>query len=216
MFDFSQFRCFIFDLDGTLLDSTSVWAKVDMDFLGKRGIPNTKEYMEEIKVHTFESGAVYTKEKYNLPESTEEIIKEWFDMAYEAYAHKVEVKPYARDYLKGLRAQGKCLAVATSSDEILFESCLKRNDIYNCFDSFTQTKEVERGKRFPDVYLRAAEKSGCPVSECIVFEDVLSAVKAAKSGGFRVVGVRDASSAEDWEEIKRTADFYIESYEELL
>ena len=42
-----------------------------MDFLGRRGIPVTEEYMQEIKTHTFESGSVYTKEKYNLLECTE-------------------------------------------------------------------------------------------------------------------------------------------------
>ena len=45
MLDLSNCRCIIFDLDGTILDSTQVWAKVDMDFLGRRGIPVSKEYM---------------------------------------------------------------------------------------------------------------------------------------------------------------------------
>ena len=66
MLDLSNCRCIIFDLDGTILDSTQVWAKVDMDFLGRRGIPVSKEYMQEIKTHTFESGSVYTKEKYTV------------------------------------------------------------------------------------------------------------------------------------------------------
>lgn len=47
MLNLSNYQCIIFDLDGTILDSTQVWAKVDMDFLGKRGIPVTKEYMQE-------------------------------------------------------------------------------------------------------------------------------------------------------------------------
>ena len=93
MLDLSNCRCIIFDLDGTILDSTQVWAKVDMDFLGRRGIPVSKEYMQEIKTHTFESGSVYTKEKYNLPESTEEIMKEWYDAACKAYTDKVVLKP---------------------------------------------------------------------------------------------------------------------------
>lgn len=216
MSDFSRFSCFIFDLDGTLLDSTSIWAKVDMDFLGKRGIPNTREYMEEIKLHTFETGAVYTKEKFGLSETVDEIIKEWFDMAYDAYSKDVCVKPYAKQFLSNLKASGKTLAVATSSDEILFKDCLKRNEIFDLFDSITQTKEVLRGKRFPDVYLKAASKSSKKVSDCLVFEDVLSAIQAAKAGGFKVVGVYDESSKDDWEEIKRTADYFIYSYKELL
>ena len=100
MLDISNCRCIIFDLDGTILDSTQVWAKVDMDFLGRRGIPVSKEYMQEIKTHTFESGSVYTKEKYNLPESTEEIMKEWYDAACKAYTDKVVLKPYAKTFIE--------------------------------------------------------------------------------------------------------------------
>ena len=100
MLNLSNYQCIIFDLDGTLLDSTQVWAKGDMDFLGKRGIPVTKEYMQEIKTHTFESGSIYTKQKYNLPESTDEIMKEWYEAALEAYTDKVILKPYVKEFIE--------------------------------------------------------------------------------------------------------------------
>ena len=216
MLDLSNCRCIIFDLDGTILDSTEVWVKVDMDFLGRRGIPVTEEYMQEIKTHTFESGSVYTKEKYNLLESTEAIMKEWYDAALEAYRDKVILKPFAREFIEKMRSQGKKIVSATSSDKALFEPCLKRNGIYELFDAFTQTNEVKRGKKFPDVYIRAAEKAGCSQEECIVFEDVLSAVKGAKSGGFKVVGVYDKASASDWQKICEIADFHINTYKEML
>ena len=206
----------IFDLDGTILDSTQVWAKVDMDFLGRRGIPVSKEYMQEIKTHTFESGSVYTKEKYNLPESTEEIMKEWYDAACKAYTDKVVLKPYAKTFIEQMHNNGLKIVSATSSDRALFEPCLRRNGIYGFFDAFTQTNEVVRGKKFPDVYMKAAGKAGCSVNECIVFEDVLSAAQGAKSGGFTVVAVYDEASADDWPDICRIADYNIRSYSELI
>ena len=169
MLDLSNCRCIIFDLDGTILDSTQVWAKVDMDFLGRRGIPVSKEYMQEIKTHTFESGSVYTKEKYNLPESTEEIMKEWYDAACKAYTDKVVLKPYAKTFIEQMHNNGLKIVSATSSDRALFEPCLRRNGIYGFFDAFTQTNEVPRGKKFPDVYMKAAGKAGCSVNECILY-----------------------------------------------
>ena len=178
MLDLSNCRCIIFDLDGTILDSTQVWAKVDMDFLGRRGIPVSKEYMQEIKTHTFESGSVYTKEKYNLPESTEEIMKEWYDAACKAYTDKVVLKPYAKTFIEQMHNNGLKIVSATSSDRALFEPCLRRNGIYGLFDAFTQTNEVPRGKKFPDVYMKAAGKAGCSVNECIVFEPL-------HGGGYR-------------------------------
>lgn len=216
MLDFSNCQCIIFDLDGTILDSTQVWAKVDMDFLGRRGIPVSKEYMQEIKTHTFESGSVYTKKKYNLPESTEEIMKEWYDAALEAYTDKVVLKPYAKDFIEQMHGKGVKIVSATSSDRALFEPCLKRNGIYDFFDEFTQTNEVERGKKFPDVYIKAAKKAGCSIDKCIVFEDVLSAAKGAKSGGFTVVAVYDEASADDWQDICQVTDYNIKNYSELM
>ena len=111
---------------------------------------------------------------------------------------------------------GLKIVSATSSDRALFEPCLKRNGIYDFFDAFTQTNEVPRGKKFPDVYIKAAEKAGCKVEECIVFEDVLPAAQGAKSGGFTVVAVYDEASADDWQDICRIADYNIKNYSELM
>ena len=56
-FDFGRFRCAIFDLDGTLLNSTDVWAKVDIDFLGKRNIEVPEDFIRKIKTHNFATGS---------------------------------------------------------------------------------------------------------------------------------------------------------------
>ena len=216
LLDFSKYPCILFDLDGTLLDSTGVWARIDVEFLGRRGIPVTKDYMEEIKTHTFESGSVYTKEKYNLPESTDLIMKEWYDCAQKECSENVKLKPFAYDFLKKLKSDGKKLGIATSSDRLLFEECLKRNGIYDFFDTFTQTNEVEKGKKFPDVYYLAARKCGYTPKDCLVFEDVLSAIKGAKMGGFTVVGIYDMASCDSWNEIKEIADYAYLSYDELM
>lgn len=82
----------IFDLDGTLLDSMGVWRKIDEDFLGKRGFIVPDDYLVAITSKNFDAAAEYTKERFNLPESEEEIIKEWFDMAIEAYTNEVKLK----------------------------------------------------------------------------------------------------------------------------
>ena len=156
------------------------------------------------------------KKKYNLSESTEEIMKEWYDAACKAYTDKVVLKPYAKTFIEQMHNNGLKIVSATSSDRALFEPCLRRNGIYGFFDAFTQTNEVSRGKKFPDVYMKAAGKAGCSVNECIVFEDVLSAAQGAKSGGFTVVAVYDEASADDWPDICRIADYNIRSYSELM
>ena len=82
--------------------------------------------------------------------------------------------------------------------------------------AFTQTNEVMRGKKFPDVYIKAAGKAGYDIKDCIVFEDVLSAAMGAKSGGFTVVAVYDEASSDDWDLICDVADYNIKNYSCLL
>ena len=89
-FDFGRFRCAIFDLDGTLLNSTDVWAKVDIDFLGKRNIEVPEDFIRKIKTHNFATGSKYVIERFNLDEKPEDIAKEWFDMAVQAYADDID------------------------------------------------------------------------------------------------------------------------------
>lgn len=211
-----KFQCAIFDLDGTLLNSTGVWAQIDIDFLGSRGIEIPKDFLETIKIHNFKSGSEYVVKRFNLNEKPEDIAKEWYDMAAEEYANHIELKPKAAEFLHMLKDNGLKLAVATSSDRSLYEPCLKRNGIYDLFDNFTQTDEVERGKGFPDVYYKAAEKCNVKPENCVVFEDILKAVEAAAAGGFYTVAVADKSSEEDEEKIRSCCSLFIENYGQII
>jgi HAD superfamily hydrolase (TIGR01509 family) len=211
-----QMKCAILDLDGTLLDSTHVWEKIDVDFLGKRGLTVTQDYMHAIKTHNFTTGSKYVVERFNLDEKPEDIAVEWQEMAQTEYDKNIMLKPYAYEFLCRIKNSGIKLALATSSKHSLFEKCLKRNGIYELFDTFTETHEVSRTKEFPDVYDLAAERAGAGIEECVVFEDILTAVRGAKSGGFFTVAVYDKASENDAEKIKKECDRYIFSYKELL
>ena len=72
-------RCLIFDLDGTVLDSMDLWNRVDIQFLSKRGFEVTDDYTEVVKSVNIDDAAVYTKERFSLPETPQEIMDEWMD-----------------------------------------------------------------------------------------------------------------------------------------
>ena len=83
----------IFDMDGTLIDSNGIWKDVDIAFLKKRGFAYTRAYYEGVAHTIFPLAAKFTKEYCHLSESAEEIMAEWMEMAGDAYATRVPVKP---------------------------------------------------------------------------------------------------------------------------
>ena len=206
----------IFDLDGTLLDSTWVWSQIDTDFLKKRGFEVPKDYSTAIMAMGFEEVAKYTIKRFSLQETKEDVMAEWDAMAKDAYAHDVKLKNGAKELLLWLKQQDIKMAVATSNSASLFEPCLKNLGIYDFFHSFTETGDVKRGKEFPDVYLKVAEKMGVNPGNCFVFEDILPAVLGAKKGGFQTVLVREPKWNYAKEDFDLICDYAVDEIDEAI
>ena len=117
---------------------------------------------------------------------------------------------------KILKEKGIRMAVATSSSPELYEPALKRNGIYEYFKAFVTVSEVKRGKGFPDIYEKAAEKLSLPPETCVVYEDILAGIRGAKMGGFAAVGVYDRSGEGNRAKMEQEADRYVTSFKELM
>lgn len=206
----------IFDLDSTLLDSHDVWSRIDRDFLGKRGFPVPDDYVDQITPMGFGEAADYTIQRFSLQETKEEVMAEWNRMAHDAYAYDVQLRAGVKGLLQRMQEEGVRMAVATSNTEELFVPCLERNGIAHYFEAFTEVKEVLRGKGFPDIYLRSAEKIGCRPEQCVVFEDLIPAVKAAGSAKFYTVGVCEPAWGYPESEMRAVSDCYIHEIYEAL
>ena len=213
--DIYSFEGYIFDLDGTLVESAHVWNQVDKVFLARRGFDVPEDYCRALAAMDFNMAAVYTKERFSLPDSLESIKDEWFSLALDEYAHRIRTKPHADLFVRSLKRQGKRIALATASNEVLYSAVLKNNGIYDCFDAFVSTEEAPRGKGFPDVYELAAERLGLDASVCIVFEDIIEAVRGANRGGFTTAAVLGGSYPEDEAAMQQEADISFRDYIEL-
>lgn len=206
----------IFDLDGTLVDSMWVWSQIDVDYLKSKGHAMPENLNSEICHLSFTQTANYFKERFNLSDSIENILEDWHNMAFHHYSENVKLKDGVKQFLDKLNKKNIKIALATSNSKPLLEACLKNNGIYDYFDSITTTDEVSNGKNCPDVYLLAAKKLNVEPANCIVFEDILPAIKGAKAANMTVVAVHDKHSLNDLDEIIQTSDKYINSYFELV
>lgn len=211
-----QQKGYLFDLDGTLLDSMGVWEQIDVDFLTRRNIPVPEDYAQAIAPMGFRRAAEYTIARFGFSQSPEEIMEEWHQMAVEQYAHHLSLKPGAKEYLEELKQQGKPLAVVTASYPELYQPALERGGVLDLFDTIVTVNQVPRGKGFPDIYLEAAKRIQVPPQQCAVFEDITQGIQGAKAADCLAVAVYDSANRGQWDQTKALADLSICSFEELL
>lgn len=209
-------KAVIFDLDGTLVDSMWMWKQIDIDYLQRFGIELPEDLQASIEGKSFSETAMYFKERFELPDSLEQIKADWNEMAFDTYANKVPLKDGVADFLEELNERGIKMGIASSNSRELIECVTKKHHIFSYFDSIRTGCDVEKGKPAPDVYLLVAKDLGVEPNECLVFEDVVQGIMAGKNANMTVCAIKDAYSEYQDEEKKEISDYYINSYVELL
>lgn len=192
---FCELAGYIFDLDGTLLASTSLWHGVYARALAHFGIEMPDDYVEHVNHLNIEKGTEYTARRFGLTCGGEGVAKIWRKYAEEAYAHDVDLTPYARELLIALQGRGKKLAVATALDEDLARVCLSRHGVWEMFSAFVTVGDVGKDKSAPDVFLAAAAALGLTPYECAVVEDGEVGAASAKKRAFSPRGYTTRSAA---------------------
>ena len=95
-----DYDAFIFDVDGTIVDSLGIWEKIDCEFLErKRGIKVPEDYSASIATMNFKETADYTIKRFNLSDSPESLMEEWTEMAVYEYSHNLSLKDGVKDFL---------------------------------------------------------------------------------------------------------------------
>lgn len=206
----------IFDMDGTLLDSMHIWNHLGADLLRNLGCEPRPDLEEHLKVLTLRQGAAYCREAYQLAQPVEEIVRLLEMQVHDFYHYEVLAKPGVDKFLSLLKMEGVWMYVATATDRPLAEAALRHAGIDGYFRGILTCQEVGKGKDDPEVFERAMRRLRSTKKDTIIFEDALHAIQTAKAAGFRVAAVYDPSAEEDQDAIRRLADYYIRSYEEMF
>ena len=209
-------KAFLFDLDGTLVDSMWMWKSIDIEFLGSYGHECPPELPRAIEGMSFSETALYFKERFGLPLTIDEIKGVWTRMSIDKYRHEVPPKRGAVEFLDYARRQGILCGIATSNGREMVDAVLDSLEMKPYFQTVTTACEVKAGKPEPDIYLKVAGDLGVKPTECIVFEDVPAGILAGKRAGMTVCAVDDEFSRPMEEEKRSLADYFITDYFELL
>lgn len=208
-------KSYLFDFDGTLVDSMPTFVSVMLRILDENHIHYQPDIMKVITPLGYAGTAKYYRQiGLSLPE--DEILALMHRYAVDAYANTIPAKPHVKATLEELKGRGARLHVLTASPHSMLDPCLKRLGLYDVFENVWSCDDFNTTKSDPMIYQMAAERIGCPVDDILFLDDNYNADRTAKSAGMKVCGVYDASSKEYEQEIRAVTDHYIYDFSELL
>ena len=228
-------KVIIFDMDGTLIDSVGVWNDVDRALIGRiraGGGP----LVEDVQAQRDEALRRFSKdpnpyiqycaflgERYGSLLAPEEIHTLRYEIAQDYLRNVVDYKPDADVFLHKLKQAGYTLAIATTTkrgnmdiyrtQNVNMAAKARIDDLFTLVYTREDAKEI---KPNPEIYLRAMRKLGAAPEECLVFEDSLIGIEAAKNAGIQSAAVYDPYSDGERGQIDALADFQVRSYTQLM
>ena len=207
-------RTYLFDFDGTLVDSMPTFSSVMLRILDEYGIEYGDDILKIITPLGYKGTGEYFV-KLGIKESVENLVLKMNEYAQQAYANSIEAKEGVIETLRKLKSEGADLNVLTASPHTALDVCLCRLKIYDLFTNVWSCDDFCTTKSNPEIYKEAAKRMGCLPQDVIFVDDNVNAVKTAKAAGMTAYGIYDASSDEYVEEMRAVSDRYIENFGSL-
>ncbi len=175
----------LFDMDGVLVDSEAFIAEAAIAMLAERyGVRATREDFQPFIGKGEDKFIGGVAEKYGVSVEIEADKARTYELYFRLIRGRLKELPGAIDFVRECRARGLKTAIATSADRRKLEANLDAIGLAEAdFDATVDGLQVERKKPFPDIYLEAAKRLGVGAADCLVVEDAVSGVAAAKAAG---------------------------------
>ena len=203
---------YIFDLDGTLLDSLNVWDNVGNRYLHSIGIQGQDDLDSIMEHMSLDEAAVYMKNTFELTQSVNEIVLGITHIIEEAYEKSIPLKKGAQKVLEKCFDKNYQIIAFTAGSIELATKALIRLNIFHYFQNIYSCQTCGYNKTEVESYLTLVKNISLKVEECIVVEDALYAIETAVTAGFYVKAIHDQANQKDWNKICRIAHEHYESF----
>ncbi len=209
-------KIYLFDFDGTLVDSMPSFTAGVIKELDKNNCKYNKDVIKTITPLGFAGTADYFIKTFGLDKSVDELVKAFKDNMANDYFYNIPAKNNVIKVLNKLKDNGASLNILTASPHVTLDACLKRLKIFDLFDNVWSCDDFMTTKANPEIYKLVAKKLNASVKDVLFLDDNLNANLTAKTAGMKVCGVFDESSIDYVEQMKSICDFYIYDFEQLL
>lgn len=210
-----SFEYYIFDFDGTLVDSVAAWADATEQIIENFGLPYSEELLRTIGTMDVETRCKYFV-SLGIKGTWEEVARCTYDYMTQYYRDRCPVKDGVLETLAELKRRGKKISILTATDHELFDPKLQQMEILDLLDHAWCSTDFELKKSDPILYRKVAQAWNAPIDRIVFVDDNINSVRGAVSAGVFSVGMYDAGGAAVWPQMQETADRTIQSMTELL
>jgi HAD superfamily hydrolase (TIGR01509 family) len=180
----------VFDNDGLLLDTESVWTRAERDLFERRGLDFTPAHKRELVGTSAEIAGGILEQRLGEPGRATLLIEELNELVIAELEHGVEAMVGARDLLHALKERGTAIGLVSNSPLAFVERSLQIVGFQDRFDVVVSAHEVIAPKPAPDPYLEACRRLGVdPGPNVVALEDSPTGVAAARAAGLTVIGI---------------------------
>ncbi len=199
---------FIFDCDGTLLDSLDAWDDAEAPLFSQAG-PLTQEQEDEIHSAPIHRAAEIIHEKYGVGDSTEAVLAHLDGCLLPFYQSRVRALPGACELVRAIADDGIPAVVLSSSPRRYLEAGLAHVGILNCFAELVTTDEVGVSKQDFTIYERALEVLGTDAGQTWAIDDAPYALAVMARFGLHTVGVENGCSTARRSQLHANAELVV-------
>lgn len=190
-----KIKAVIFDMDGVLIDSEPIHNQINDIVFRELELEITETEYESFVGTSNKDMWTILKEKYNLSQPLEDLMKYHNEKAYDYFSkNNIELIEGVLDLLTELNAKGYKIGLASSSPIELITIIQKKSKIKSFFMQSVSGEIFEKSKPNPEIFLYTANALGVPPEECVVIEDSKNGVTAAKRAKMKCIGYRNLNS----------------------
>jgi HAD superfamily hydrolase (TIGR01509 family) len=186
----------VFDLDGVLIDSESVWGEIRHRFTEETGGRWHEGALRDMMGMSSLEWSRYMHDELGVPVPPEEISTQVADRVADLYREHLPLLSGAVEAVR-LLAEHWVLAVASSANRSLIDLVIELAGIADAFKATVSSEEVERGKPAPDVYLEAARRLEVDPGSCAAVEDSTNGIRSAHAAGMAVIAIPNSDFPPD-------------------
>ena len=209
----SRFKAMVFDMDGTLLNSMVFWRTMWREYIEDHGLIMPEELKDKTLFGCGNACGLIARDN-GLDRDA--VYRDMLDVYLARhYRDDVMPKPFAGEALKRFHEAGYTVAVASATPRRLSGPALAKHGMLAYVDLLTDMEEMGAVKSTPDFFRNVARRLNVSPGECVMFEDAVYAVRAAKAAGMTVCAVDEPISYPDKPEILSLADKYIRNWREI-